>query len=50
VRAEHERVAASRFGPGLPRISDEQLLFLLHMTAPVSWMAGHHDLSARVGS
>ena len=32
VRAEHER-AASRFGPGLPRISDGQLLFLLHMLA-----------------
>jgi type I restriction enzyme M protein len=33
VRAEHERGAASRFGPGLPRISDGQLLFLLHMLA-----------------
>jgi type I restriction enzyme M protein len=32
VRAEHER-AASRFGPGLPRISDGQLMFLLHMIA-----------------
>ncbi len=31
VRAEHERGAAGRFGPGLPRISDGQLLFLLHM-------------------
>jgi type I restriction enzyme M protein len=33
VRAEHERGMAGRFGPGLPRISDGQLLFLLHMLA-----------------
>ena len=33
VRAEHERGKAGRFGPGLPRISDGQLLFLLHMLA-----------------
>ncbi|HLB38708.1 MAG TPA: class I SAM-dependent DNA methyltransferase [Gemmatimonadales bacterium] len=33
VGAEHERGAAGRFGPGLPRISDGQLLFLLHMLA-----------------
>ncbi len=33
VHAEHERGAAGRFGPGLPRISDGQLLFLLHMLA-----------------
>jgi type I restriction enzyme M protein len=31
VRAEHERGVAGRFGSGLPRISDGQLLFLLHM-------------------
>ncbi len=31
VRAEHDRGAMGRFGPGLPRISDGQLLFLLHM-------------------
>lgn len=31
VRAEHERGAAGRFGPGLPRVSDGQVLFLLHM-------------------
>ena len=35
VRAEHERGALGRFGPGLPRISDGQLLFLLHMLAHV---------------
>lgn len=33
VRAEHERGTAGRFAPGLPRISDGQLLFLLHMLA-----------------
>ena len=33
VRAEHSRGAAGRFRPGLPRISDGQLLFLLHMLA-----------------
>ena len=33
VRAEHEKGSAGRFGPGLPRISDGQLLFLLHMLA-----------------
>jgi type I restriction enzyme M protein len=33
VRAEHERGASGRFGPGLPRISDGQILFLLHMLA-----------------
>ena len=33
VRAEHERGEAGCFGPGLPRISDGQLLFLLHMLA-----------------
>ena len=33
VRAERERGAAGRFSPGLPRISDGQLLFLLHMLA-----------------
>jgi len=33
VASEHERGPAGRFGPGLPRISDGQLLFLLHMIA-----------------
>ena len=33
VRNEHDRGAAGRFAPGLPRISDGQLLFLLHMLA-----------------
>lgn len=33
VTEEHERGSSGRFGPGLPRISDGQLLFLLHMMA-----------------
>ena len=33
VRTEHDRGATGRFAPGLPRISDGQLLFLLHMLA-----------------
>lgn len=33
VRAEHERGPAGRFAPGLPRISDGALLFLLHLLA-----------------
>ncbi len=33
VRKEHEKGAAGRFGAGLPRISDGQLLFLQHMLA-----------------
>lgn len=33
VRGEHERGVAGRFGPGVPRVSDGQLLFLLHMLA-----------------
>lgn len=31
VRGEHGRGSAGRFEPGLPRISDGQLLFLMHM-------------------
>ena len=33
VRAERDRGDGGRFGAGLPRISDGQLLFLLHMLA-----------------
>jgi type I restriction enzyme M protein len=33
VRTEHERGPTGRFAPGLPRISDGALLFLLHMLA-----------------
>ena len=35
VQNEHDRGAAGRFAPGLPRISDGQLLFLQHMLAHV---------------
>ena len=35
VRGEHDRGGAGRFEPGLPRISDGQLLFPLHMLAHV---------------
>ena len=34
VRAEHEQMGfAGRFGPGLPRVSDGSLLFLMHLLA-----------------
>ena len=33
VEREHEHGASGRFAPGLPRISDGQTLFLLHMLA-----------------
>lgn len=33
VRAEHDRGPSGRFAPGLPRISDGALLFLLHLMA-----------------
>ena len=39
VRAEYDRGAAGRFAPGLPRISDGQLLFLQHMLAHVNEQA-----------
>jgi len=31
VEAEHKRGFAGRFGPGLPRVSDGSMLFLLHL-------------------
>lgn len=33
VEEEHESTGGGRFGPGLPRISDGQLLFMMHMVA-----------------
>ena len=45
VAAEHERGAAGRFGAGLPRISDGQLLFLQHMLAH---MQGAEEGGSRV--
>lgn len=35
VRADNAKGVAGRFAPGLPRISDGQLLFLLHMLAHI---------------
>jgi len=45
VATEHERGMSGRFGLGLPRISDGQLLFLLHMLAH---MKEHKDGGSRV--
>ncbi len=40
VRAEHERQGFDgRFGPGLPRVSDGSMLFLLHLVAKMSPVA-----------
>jgi type I restriction enzyme M protein len=47
VRAEHEQQGfAGRFGPGLPRVSDGSLLFLLHL---LSKMRPAHDGGSRFG-
>lgn len=47
VRNEHERQGFSgRFGPGLPRVSDGSLLFLLHMLAK---MRPARDGGSRIG-
>jgi len=47
VRKEHESQGFSgRFGPGLPRISDGSLLFLLHL---LSKMRPAHDGGSRFG-
>lgn len=47
VREEHERYRyAGRFGPGLPRVSDGSLLFLLHL---VSKMRRAQDGGSRIG-
>lgn len=46
VEREHERLGAKgRFGPGLPRISDGQMLFLLHL---ISKMRPVKDGGSRV--
>ncbi len=45
VKGEYEKGAAGRFGAGLPRISDGQLLFLQHM---VGHMRASKDGGARV--
>lgn len=47
VKAEHEKKGfAGRFGPGLPRINDGSLLFLLHMIAKMKPMK---DGGTRIG-
>lgn len=47
VRQEHERRGyAGRFGPGLPRVSDGSLLFLLHL---LSKMRPAEDGGSRIG-
>jgi type I restriction enzyme M protein len=47
VTDEHkQRGFAGRFGPGLPRVSDGSLLFLLHL---VSKMRPPHDGGSRIG-
>jgi len=47
VRREHESQGYNgRFGPGLPRVSDGSMLFLLHLTAK---MRSAHDGGSRFG-
>ena len=47
VRAEHEQLGhAGRFGPGLPRVSDGSMLFLLHL---LSKMRPAKDGGSRIG-
>lgn len=47
VRAEHEQKGFDgRFGPGLPRVSDGSMLFLLHL---LSKMRPAHDGGSRFG-
>ncbi|MBC2834489.1 type I restriction-modification system subunit M [Paragemmobacter straminiformis] len=47
VRSEHERLGFSgRFGPGLPRVSDGSLLFLMHL---LSKMRPARDGGSRFG-
>ena len=47
VRAEHEQKGhGGRFGPGLPRVSDGSLLFLMHM---LSKMRPAKDGGSRIG-
>lgn len=40
VEREHKKGAAGRFGPGLPRISDGQLLFSLHLLSKMAPVVG----------
>ena len=50
VTAEHERMGfAGRFGPGLPRINDGALLFLLHMISKMHEAPDAGGEGARIG-
>jgi type I restriction enzyme M protein len=51
VEREHtQRGHDGRFGPGLPRVSDGSLLFLLHLVAKMDDSAAKHDQGpARIG-
>lgn len=49
VTAEHEeRGHAGRFGPGLPRVSDGSLLFLMHLISKMRPVNGPEDQGSRL--
>ncbi|MCC4306788.1 type I restriction-modification system subunit M [Rhodococcus sp. 3-2] len=49
VTAEHEeRGHAGRFGPGLPRVSDGSLLFLMHLISKMRPVHGPNDKGSRL--
>jgi len=49
VTAEHEeRGHAGRFGPGLPRVSDGSLLFLMHLISKMRPVHGPNDQGSRL--
>ncbi|PBI95366.1 putative type I restriction enzymeP M protein [Rhodococcus erythropolis] len=49
VTAEHEeRGHAGRFGPGLPRVSDGSLLFLMHLISKMRSVHGPNDHGSRL--
>ena len=49
VTAEHEeRGHAGRFGPGLPRVSDGSLLFLMHLISKMRPVHGPNDRGSRL--
>ncbi len=50
VTDEHNKQGFNgRFGPGLPRISDGSLLFLLHMISKMAPITDSHPEGARIG-
>ena len=49
VKHEHEqRGFAGRFGPGLPRVSDGSLLFLMHLVSKMRPVRSPHDKGSRL--